>query len=278
MITSLARFRALGAGRSIRSDPRRPQSSSSSLEASVDNAGWSSQHAARWWSPAWPALATGLGAAATLTTGCIATRWQAGADSEEEEREIELLWVTELADRPGMRQAVWPCQMLANSPLRQLGLEEEEGLFPAMMRMKMLEGLQCYFNKDKKEFHAVVQLGKEVCSYPSTVHGGLTAAIIDETLGGLMAYMWRSGRMGLTLPGVTARLEVDYCEKVPQNALILCTAEVESVEGRKLWLKASVTDGNPNGCTYATARALFVTPNVRRTIGNWMLGFLPFAK
>lgn len=42
------------------------------------------------------------------------------------------------------------------------------------------------------------------------MHGGLTAAIIDETLGGLYTSLLTSGNLGMTLPGLTARLEVDY--------------------------------------------------------------------
>lgn len=51
---------------------------------------------------------------------------------------------------------------------------------------------------------------RDVCGYPQTVHGGLTAAIVDETLGGLGVCMWRSGALGFRPPAYTARLEVDY--------------------------------------------------------------------
>ena len=35
------------------------------------------------------------------------------------------------------------------------------------------------------------------------------------------------------------------------------------MEGRKLWMKSTVTDG-PTGKIYATARALFVAPSMNR--------------
>ena len=52
--------------------------------------------------------------------------------------------------------------------------------------------------------------GREVCGYPQTVHGGMTAAVIDETLGGLCISLWKTGALGFRPPAYTARLEVDY--------------------------------------------------------------------
>ena len=115
------------------------------------------------------------------------------------------------------------------------------------------------------------------------MHGGLTAAIIDETLGGLMFSLKRSQH--ITLPGpmftvgggfgagsvgwgtaacqsglrlhraatcrelnqllplqpivcpLQVQLDISYKAKIDAGAVVLCTAEVESLEGRKLWMK-----------------------------------------
>ena len=57
----------------------------------------------------------------------------------------------------------------------------------------------------------------------------------------------------------TARLEVDYKAPLPAESTIVCSAKVESFEGRKLWLSASVAD--PQGETvYARSKSLFVIP------------------
>jgi hypothetical protein len=40
------------------------------------------------------------------------------------------------------------------------------------------------------------------------VHGGLTAAIVDESFGGLYTALLTTGSLGATLPGLTARLEL----------------------------------------------------------------------
>ena len=49
-----------------------------------------------------------------------------------------------------------------------------------------------------------------VCSFPGTVHGGLTSAILDESFGGLMVNLWRVGWLGVWPPPYTVRLIVDF--------------------------------------------------------------------
>ena len=140
-----------------------------------------------------------------------------------------------------------------------------------------------------------------MCGFPQTVHGGLTAAIVDETLGGLCVSLWRSGALGFRPPAYTARLEVDYKKKIPAGSIILCTTELEKVEDRKvggtsrtvviqlsltnllpsnlfclftaaqMWMTARVTNGS--GVVYATARALFVAPRLRNVLLGWIPGF-----
>jgi acyl-coenzyme A thioesterase PaaI-like protein len=134
--------------------------------------------------------------------------------------------------------------------------------FETMLKSEQIREFRCFFDPSARRFHSVVALGKEVCGYPSTVHGGLTAAIVDETLGGLYTALLASGGLGLRLPGLTARLEVDYKRRLSAPSVIHVATEVESVEPRKVWMKATVTDGGDT--VYATARALFVAPNLGR--------------
>lgn len=69
------------------------------------------------------------------------------------------------------------------------------------------------------------------------------------------------------------QLEVSYKAKISAGRTVLCTTEVESMEGRKLWMKATVSDG-PEGQVYATARALFVAPKPHKMVqdvGKYLL-------
>jgi hypothetical protein len=58
----------------------------------------------------------------------------------------------------------------------------------------------------------------------------------------------------------------DYKKKIQAGTVLLVTAELESVAPRKVWMKASVTDGRK--AAFATARALFVAPNLGRQLAG----------
>ena len=51
---------------------------------------------------------------------------------------------------------------------------------------------------------------RDVCGYPRIVHGGLTAAILDETFGFLFYAMKHHKQLPFWQPAYTAHLEVDY--------------------------------------------------------------------
>ena len=93
---------------------------------------------------------------------------------------------------------------------------------------------------------------------------------------GFLFYALRShGELPFRGPAFTASLTVDYRRMIQNDAsdsdggsggkLLLVTAEVERCEGRKLWMRATVTDGPGEGArVYAEARALFVSPSAAR--------------
>ncbi len=49
----------------------------------------------------------------------------------------------------------------------------------------------------------MVSLGREVCGFPRIVHGGLTAAIIDESFGGLLFALKQSRALNFWGPAYT---------------------------------------------------------------------------
>lgn len=75
---------------------------------------------------------------------------------------------------------------------------------------------------------------------------GLTAALVDETLGALVYILKREGIIG-DGPSFTVRLEMDYKKPVPASTIVCCTAELQSAEGRKAWVKARVQVTPPLG-------------------------------
>lgn len=96
---------------------------------------------------------------------------------------------------------------------------------------------------------------------------------------GFLFYALRQhGELPFRGPAFTASLTVDYRRMIQNDAssstdgsestggkLLLVTAEVEKCEGRKLWMRATVTDGpGEDAKVYAQARALFVSPSAAK--------------
>lgn len=48
-------------------------------------------------------------------------------------------------------------------------------------------------------------------------------------------------------------------QPIPASSHIICTASLDSIEGRKTWVRAAVRD-RPDGIEYAAGKALFVIP------------------
>ena len=60
---------------------------------------------------------------------------------------------------------------------------------------------------------------------------------------------------------------MSYKSKIAAGRTVLCTTELESNDGRKVWMAATLSDG-PGGKVYATARALFVAPKPHRLVSD----------
>lgn len=100
-------------------------------------------------------------------------------------------------------------------------------------------------------------LGEDLCGHPGIIHGGLSATLLDESM----------GRCGLAaLPnrmGFTAQLTVNYRKPVKAGSYVVIKAEVVKTEGRKVWVTGRIEgleDGEMEGEVLAEAEALFVQP------------------
>ena len=90
------------------------------------------------------------------------------------------------------------------------------------------EGAEHY--EARVRFHEQHQAG------PGLVHGGLVGAALDEACG-LLATWYR-------FPTVTARIFVRYRRPVPINTDLLLGARIESVNGRRIRVRAELCDGD----------------------------------
>ena len=105
-----------------------------------------------------------------------------------------------------------------------------------------------------------------MCGHRGIVHGGLSAALLDETLGGAVYCLKAAGLVGRG-PAFTAALEVDYKAPLPAGSVVAVVAVLDRVDGRKAWVTARIVsavggEGEGEGAPtlLSEGRALFVVP------------------
>lgn len=101
---------------------------------------------------------------------------------------------------------------------------------------------------------AFYRLGRRLAGHAGIVHGGVSAALLDEC-------MCRACFPRLPAKiAVTAKLEVEYKAPVPVGSTVVIRAETVRVEGRKAYVSAWVEDAKGKGGLYVRAEGLFVEP------------------
>jgi thioesterase superfamily protein 4 len=134
-----------------------------------------------------------------------------------------------------------------------------------------------------REIATIVDLGTGLNGFPQTCHGGVAATLLDEICGVLIQLnteMQRElGKQSGSLNQVrdvnymtacelvcatTTRcaelisvdLNISYKRPIPTPSTVLCTANVERQDGRKLYIRSTIEDGA--GVTYTVGEAMFV--------------------
>ena len=114
-------------------------------------------------------------------------------------------------------------------------------------------GLGAYLWRDGDQAVMEVTLGRAFEGAPDRAHGGIVAALIDETMGlvlsihGLLAF--------------TVQLDISYRAPTPVNAPLVARAWLESRDGRKLSMRATVVAGET---TVVEATSLFIAVDTER--------------
>ena len=89
----------------------------------------------------------------------------------------------------------------------------KDHLFTNLLKNNMVTDIHCFFDVEQRKFHSLVRLSSDVCGHPTIVHGGLTAAIMDEAFGGLAFCMKKWKLLG---PGPPFTVKV--CPSCPHVA------------------------------------------------------------
>jgi acyl-coenzyme A thioesterase PaaI-like protein len=108
-------------------------------------------------------------------------------------------------------------------------------------------GLGAYLWRDGDAAVMEVTLRRAFEGAPDRAHGGIVAALIDETIGLVLAI---HGRLALT-----ARLAITYRAATPVDTPLVARAWLEGQDGRKLDLRAQLRDGEK---LLVEATALFI--------------------
>ncbi len=117
-----------------------------------------------------------------------------------------------------------------------------------------------YLNKETKHFYTQATFTDAAQGPPKHVHGGVTAAIFDEALGGAA---WFNG-----YPVLTAQLNLTF--KVPINikTKIFVDSWIDSIERKKIYLRGVMVDSDDIIYAEATGIYLFQDIEIFKKMGN----------
>ena len=106
-----------------------------------------------------------------------------------------------------------------------------------------------YFRRpDEPTLYAKAWFGKNTMGPPGHVHGGAMAGTLDEAMG---AVAWMNN-----FHCVAATIKISFLEMLPLETETIVEAKIDRVEGRKIHLRATLT--NPGGTVVAEGTGLFV--------------------
>lgn len=123
------------------------------------------------------------------------------------------------------------------------------------------------------EVRALMDTAGGVNGFPGVAHGGFVAAIIDEVMGFLINSNRAAATESTAVPGngaaqpyvpmsapgsavMTAELTTTYRRPVPTGEVLLLRTWIESVEGRKMYVRATIEAAERR--VLAEGRALFL--------------------
>jgi acyl-coenzyme A thioesterase PaaI-like protein len=127
-------------------------------------------------------------------------------------------------------------------------------------------GLHLVFQQDDKSIIADFQPREEHQGFPGVLHGGIVAAVLDETLGRTSLL---SEHPEWTMTG---KLEIRYRKYVPFGPLLRVRATLESTRRRMLQAKGILTLANDESIILAEATGIFL-PLPENTINEILQDF-----
>ncbi|KAH7198216.1 HotDog domain-containing protein [Fusarium flagelliforme] len=94
------------------------------------------------------------------------------------------------------------------------------------------------------EIVVLVSVGDGLSGYPGVVHGGMVAALFDESMGTIFDLNRALGKdaRAFKTPSVTGGIDVKFLKPVPTNSVLYITAVAEEIDGRKTKVRSEMKD------------------------------------
>ncbi|ENH68986.1 hypothetical protein FOQG_05644 [Fusarium oxysporum f. sp. raphani 54005] len=94
------------------------------------------------------------------------------------------------------------------------------------------------------EIAVLVSVGEGVSGYPGMVHGGIVAALLDESMGTIFDLNGTLGKEARAFKthSVTGGIDVKYLKPVPTDSVVCITAVAEEIDGRKTKVRGEMKD------------------------------------
>ena len=115
-----------------------------------------------------------------------------------------------------------------------------------------------FFNDGYQRVVARVTLGEGCQSYPGTAHGGILAAILDETMGRALLADECPADLERARFMFTAKMEIRYRRPVPLNEAFIVRGRVEQDRGRTVLVSGEIALADGSVAVEASAMLMGV--------------------
>ena len=113
----------------------------------------------------------------------------------------------------------------------------------------------------QSRLNALVELGSELTGHPGVVHGGFTAALLDDLFGWAASSERKARNLGPA--NFTANLDVNYRRPLLAGSTYLVEVRVDRVEkSKKVYLSATLSDAQGRTCVEATSLYIVAKPKL----------------
>lgn len=102
------------------------------------------------------------------------------------------------------------------------------------------------------EVISLYSLGSGLDGHFNTCHGGVVAVLVDDVAALVLRHDPGVAKRGT----YTVSLKINYRKPVPTPGIVLCRASLIKIAGRKVWVDATIEDGD--GVVYATGETMFL--------------------